>query len=103
METTKICTCCGRELPATEFGTINVRGKIHDLTVCKECMSKKQREGHAKRKEKKDKELAQSIVNARTARLSEFTPRELMHHLKTLGYTGTLTYTRTETINIDDM
>ena len=103
METTKICTCCGRELPTTEFGTITNHGKTHDLTICKECMSKRQREGHAKRKLKIQQKRLQDLDAARTARLNEFTPRELMHHLKTLGYTGSLTYTRTETINLDDM
>lgn len=96
---TKICKVCGKELSIENFSR---HPKTSDgySSICKECMSKLQSEGHKNRKENKMKELKSEAENARAMRLQDFTPRELMKRLKELGYEGTLTYTRIERIDI---
>ena len=91
---TKKCRCCGRELPLDEF-TKNGFGYTN---VCKECNSKNRSESQKRRKALKQQ--AVDALNARNLRLQDFSPRELMTRLKELGYEGTLTYTRVETIDI---
>ncbi len=91
---TKKCKCCGRELPLSEFP---IR-KIGESRICKECDSHKKKEGHAR---KADIITPQNqLQQARSLRLSEYTPRELMEELKRRGYEGKLTYTETHIIDI---
>ena len=89
-----VCKCCGRELPISEF---SMAGYGHHKT-CKECEIKKRKQSKVKKSEVED--LQRQLEEARTARLNNFTPRELMLELKRRGYEGELTYTETRTINI---
>lgn len=98
METkTKICSCCNRELPIENFKN---DGFGHVRSICSECMGKKIAEGH--RNKKKLRDFESEMQRAKNARLEDFTPRELMKRLKDLGYTGKLTYVRTETIDLSN-
>lgn len=96
---TKVCKCCGNELPITEFR----RGKAHGvefvLSICNTCMRNKQIEGHAKSKEQKAKSHESELKDAKIMRLSDFTPRELMEELKRRGYEFEMTYTEVHHIS----
>lgn len=79
---TKICKKCGQELPISEFrktrwGTL--------AETCNKCFS-----------EAMSKTKAINRVNekqeARSLRLQDFEPRELMEELKRRGYKGELTF-----------
>lgn len=95
--TTRICKVCGRELPEDEF----VKNAWGVTSVCKECHSQKIKEGVENRK--KPKQQAVDAVNARSLRLQDFTPRELMEELAKRGYAGTLTYTKVEKIDLSNL
>lgn len=82
MEETKKCKCCGRELPLSEFS----RNWWGVLSTCKDCVAKKRKEG--KENKKALRNFDEEIAKAKKARLSDFTPRELMLRLKELGYIG---------------
>lgn len=98
METkTKICSCCGRELPIENFKN---DGFGHVRSICSECMGKKIAEGH--RNKKKLRDFESEMQRAKNARLEDFTPRELMAELKRRGYDGKLTYTKIETIDLSN-
>lgn len=92
--TTRICKVCGRELPSDEF----VKNAWGVTNVCKECHSQKVKEGVEKRK--KLKQQAVDAVNARSLRLQDFSPRELMEELKRRGYDGKLKFVRVEEIDL---
>ena len=94
----RICKCCGKEKPIV--GKRN--GGVSVLTICNECMRKKQDEGRAMAKVKEQQKVAQEVVNARTLRLQDFTPRELMTELHRRGYEGVLNFTRIERIDISN-
>jgi ribosome-binding protein aMBF1 (putative translation factor) len=93
-EGTKTCKCCGRELPIGDF----FKNKWGITDVCKECANKHRADKRAGRNEVD--ELRKQVDQARTLRLSDFTPRELMAELKRRGYDGKITYTRIETIDL---
>lgn len=96
MEETKkrMCKVCGRELPESEF--INSHYGLHK--TCKECEVKKRQ---ATRKGKSEVEaLRQELEELRKARLSSFTPREMMEELARQGYTGKLKYVVEKEIDI---
>lgn len=82
MEETKKCECCGRELPLSEFS----RNGWGVLSTCKDCVAKKKKEGREEKKALRN--FDEEIAKAKKARLSDFTPRELMLRLKELGYIG---------------
>lgn len=89
---TKICKCCGKELPITEFAVRGIRGMKGERKVtdfCKSCMAEKVASGRNK-----------AMNNVRVMRLRDFTPRELMEELKRRGYEGKLTYVETHTIDL---
>ncbi len=94
---TKKCKCCGQELPITEFR----QTKLGRVNTCKSCMSKHQIQA------KIDKKLAamhtDELEKARTSRLQDFSPRELMKELKRRGYVFTMEYTETHVINSKDL
>lgn len=92
----QICKCCGRELPIENFS----RGGYGLLHTCKECQSKKSVASRQKKKSDELDQLRQQLQEARTLRLRDFHPRELMIELKRRGYEGTLTYTEVRTIDI---
>ena len=88
---TKVCKCCGKELPITEFAIRGIRGHKGERKVtnlCKSCMAEKIANGRNK-----------SINNAKVMRLRDFTPRELMEELKRRGYEFEMTYTEVHTIS----
>lgn len=58
--------------------------------------------GHQKKKKEKAEALYKQLEEARKARLSEFTPRELMQELASRGYEGTLRYTQVQEIDISN-
>lgn len=97
---TKICERCGKELPL--IGNFKKTRWGHYCNICNGCVTEKLRESTKKKaaavmeiKQKQEEE-------ARTLRLADFTPRELMQELARRGYEGKLTYTRIETIDITD-
>lgn len=75
---TKVCTCCGNELPVTAF---NKHGRSKDgyEAICRACKAK-MKDGNSE--------------------LSKFTPRELIEELRVRGYHGTLEYVQKHTINV---
>lgn len=93
---TKICKECGRELPLDHFA------KYHFGTsnTCKECAGKAISMGH--KNKKTEENLYKQLEEAKKARLSEFTPRELMQELHTRGYEGTLRFTQVQEIDISN-
>lgn len=91
---TKVCKCCGRELPIDSF----MENSLGISSTCKECVHTKKMK---KREEtKKLKKQAVDAINARQLRLSDFTPRELMQELARRGYEGKIKFTRVEEIDI---
>ena len=98
---TKVCTCCGKEKPVSEFKRIGRRGGGYSqLSICQSCMAQKIKDGWERRKAAQEKKTVDALEQARKARLSEFTPRELMEELATRGYVGTLRYTVVKEIDI---
>ena len=91
---TQVCKCCGRELPIEMLS----RGGYGLHKTCKECCSRKQREGRKKLDELDN--LRRQVEEARQLRLCDFQPRELMIRLRELGYEGVLTYTQRHEIDI---
>lgn len=75
---TKVCTCCGNELPITAF---NKHGRSKDgyEAVCRACKAK---------------------TGDGNPELAKFTPRELIDELRCRGYHGTLTYVQRHEINV---
>ena len=98
MEEEKItCTCCGRELAASNFKLTRWGTHAH---VCNACAQKKFSATLAAKKEGFTGVADKQVKEARTARLADFSPRELMQELARRGYEGKLMYTRVETIDI---
>lgn len=93
---THVCKCCGRELPVGNF----TRGGFGLRNTCKECMAKNAAASRKKKKSDELEDLRRQLQEARTLRLSDFQPRELMIELKRRGYEGTLTYTEVRMIDI---
>lgn len=91
---TQRCKCCGRELPVVNFGRTGF-GIMH---TCRECVGKN-RKGNKKKANELD-DLRRQLQEARTLRLRDFQPRELMIELRNRGYEGTLTYTEVRKIDI---
>lgn len=80
MMETKLCKCCGRELPISQF---NKHSKNSDglQAYCKDCQKQKNQLSINKRK--------LEVINSE---LAKYTPRELINELHRRGYKGTLTY-----------
>lgn len=91
---TKICKCCGRELPIDDFRVT----KLGRRNTCNECVSKKTAD--AKKRKKYGLTFEEELEKAKTLRLQDFTPRELMAELKRRGYDGKLTFTQVIEIDI---
>lgn len=90
---TKICKCCGKELPLNHFS----KTAFGYTSVCKECNSMNRR--IAAEKKQQLKQQAVDAVNARALRLEDFSPRELMQELKRRGYEFEMTYTEVRKIS----
>lgn len=94
---TKVCECCGKELPVSEF----IRRNFGLSKCCKKCNGKKIIEG--KKKSAQFANLEKSLQDARTLRLQAFTPRELIQELARRGYKGNLTFTEVHNIDIEKL
>ena len=92
---TKKCKRCGSVLPIEQM----YHNALGAISVCLDCRKEAYHATIAKRKERKD--LQGQLEDAKSARLSSFTPRELMQELKRRGYEGTLTYTEVHTIDLN--
>lgn len=75
---TKVCACCGNELPITAF---NKHGRSNDgyETICRACKAK---------------------AGNGNPELAKFSPRELIEELKCRSYHGTLEYVQRHSINV---
>jgi hypothetical protein len=96
----KVCKCCGREFPIGDFAKhVNRDGSTTTLAFCNECMGQKIKEGRKKKVEKLVAGKDEEIRKARSLRLDDFTPRELMENLKQRGYEFRMTYTEVHVID----
>lgn len=91
---TRICKCCGKELPISEFGK-NAFGYI---SICRKCNKENRSKAYKQRKEVLD--IKKEINNARMLKLKDFSPRELMTELARRGYEGKLRYVQVQEIDI---
>lgn len=85
METTKVCTKCGRELSTSEF-YVNAQAKDGLQSICKECKKALMREYNKRRKEESNSQKNGLFVCYSNPELAKFTPRELMMELKMRGF-----------------
>lgn len=97
---TKVCKCCGRELPLNHFKKTRYGGYV---SVCTECSTKKLRENKQKRIEEQKQKVDDVRAENRQLCLADFTPRELMAELKRRGYEGKITYVETHTIDLSTL
>lgn len=97
---TKVCRCCGRELPISNFKTTRWGGNV---SVCTECATTKLRENKQKKLEEQKQKVEDMRAETRQLRLADFTPRELLEELKRRGYEGHLTYVETHTIDLSTL
>lgn len=97
---TKVCRCCGRELPISNFKTTRWGGKV---SVCTECATTKLRENKQKKLEEQKQKVEDMRAETRKLCLADFTPRELLEELKRRGYEGQLTYVETHTIDLSTL
>ena len=96
-QTSKVCKCCKKEKPITEF----YRNRLGYTDVCIDCANEHRK---AKKEKKKEEEMLRlQLDDKRKLALSEFTPRELMVELKRRGYEFTMTYTEVHTISSDKL
>lgn len=93
---TKVCKCCGRELPINQFAT-NIKSKDQRQSVCRECMSEKQKAAHANGRRGKAK-ANYAEPKAVNPELAKFKARDLIEELAARGYKGTLEYTFSATL-----
>lgn len=96
---TKVCKCCGRELPISNFK----KGRWGVVSVCNECDKQHRAENRQSRIDKAKQKVEDVRAENRQLCLSDFSPRELMLELKRRGYEGTLTYVETHTINLSTL
>ena len=102
---TKVCTKCGKEKSIEEFRIFN-GSRAH---VCEECRAKaisESTKGRPKPRTSLEKystdELSDELKKRGVKLIPEPTPRAMMPRLAALGYKGKLTYTRVETIDIEN-
>ena len=91
----KVCSRCGSELPLSEFPkSPQCRGGHSG--VCKKCKREQQTDYRRNLAEK-------ARLYDERGGLKDYTPRELMEELARRGYKGTLTYTETRTVDIQNI
>jgi hypothetical protein len=93
----QVCKCCGRELSMDNFSK-NAFGYTH---VCKECNSRNRKAAAEKRHQLKQQAI--DAINAKSLRLKDFTPRELMAELKERGCEGKLRYVQVQEIDLANL
>lgn len=108
---TKVCNCCGRELPVDQFGK-HAKTKDGLQPICKECRSKKSKAAHVKKNVtpeviEKLEELedtvnsyAEKIKDHPWPNLSGFDDEDLIHELSDRGWTGRIVKTITVSYHI---
>lgn len=96
---TKVCRCCGRELPMSNFK----KGRWGYVSVCNECDKQHRAENRQLRIDKAKQKVEDMRAETRQLCLADFTPRELMAELKRRGYEGKITYTETHTIDLSTL
>lgn len=72
------------------------------VSVCNACEHQKRMETKAKNKATETLNHDKEVEDARSLRLSQFSPRELMEELYRRGYEGKLKFTRIEVIDISN-
>jgi ribosome-binding protein aMBF1 (putative translation factor) len=93
---TKVCKCCGRELPMSNFK----KGRWGYVSVCMDCDKQHRAENRQTRIDKAKQKVEDVRAENRQLCLNDFTARELMAELKRRGYEGKLVYTETHTIDL---
>ena len=93
---TKVCRCCGRELPISNFKI----GRWGVVSVCNECDKQHRAEKRQERIDKAKQKVEDVRAENRQLCLADFSPRELMAELKRRGYEGKITYVETHTIDL---
>lgn len=108
---TKVCNCCGRELPVDQFGK-HAKTKDGLQPICKECRSKKSKAAHVKKNVtpeviEKLEELegtvnsyAEKIKDHPWPKMSGFEDEDLIHELAERGWTGRIVKTITVSYHI---
>jgi ribosome-binding protein aMBF1 (putative translation factor) len=97
---TRVCRCCGRELPLNNFKKTRYGSYV---SVCTECSTKKLRENKQKRLDEQKQKVEDVRAENRQLCLADFSPRELMAELKRRGYDGKITYVETHTIDLSTL
>lgn len=101
---TKVCACCGKTYPITEFKKIGRRGGGYSvLTICQTCMKARQKAGKEKKRQERQEVEEKKFIEAKNLRLIDFTPRELMQELAKRGYKGKLVFTQVREIDIESV
>lgn len=96
---TKVCRCCGRELPIGNFK----KGRWGYVSVCNECDKQHRAENRQARIDKAKQKVEDVRAENRQLCLADFSPRELMLELKRRGYEGKITYVETHTIDLSTL
>lgn len=91
---TKVCKCCGRELPIDKFYT-HKSTKDGLSNTCKECHRA------SIRASKYEKQELRRLALQGGKKLEDYTPRELMQELARRGYRGKLEYIEKHTIDLE--
>ena len=93
---TKVCTKCGRELPLEAFSKkANTKDGLQ--YHCKECQKEASKNRAKSPKKTKKFNLMDFVVGSDEANIipeleEKYTPRQLIGHLRALGYRGELTW-----------
>ena len=95
---TKVCKCCGRELPMSNFK----KGHWGYVSVCNECDKQHRAEKRQARIDKAKQKIEDVRAENRQLCLADFTPRELMIELARRGYRGKLQFTQVQEIDIEN-
>lgn len=85
---TKVCKVCGRELPLNQFRP-NHKSPDGHLNTCKECMGQIQKKAYQnslKKGEPCNIDKAFPETQDKFDRLQEYTPQELVDHLRFQGW-----------------
>lgn len=102
---TKVCSHCGRELPAEAFNKSS-KSSTGLQSWCKECQKKayesRPKYPLARLAKYSDDSLRAELERRGRMLLLDPTPRDLMTALATMGYKGKLEYTETHVIDINN-
>ena len=94
---TKVCKCCGRELPVTNFRV----GKYGErVGICYDCVNIHREEKKEARRRMKAEEIKREQEDRQQMGLAQYTNVQLFKELARRGITGSLTLTKD--INLTD-